>query len=299
MDSRIFSLFVPKLRPVKLLICALACLAVSYGQCPNENATNDGRCSFQASAFLGLAIDTFAAGEYGNYAYSGSTANSTSGARESSVVGFDFADRLKGWRDKTTGNFTRQLWVYGETMHGARSADINCSTNPNLPSCATTLASIVKPTNPGDSVLYLLRNASSLEGYLGFRYEFARLNDGGGAAGNPDGTPVNLYVKAQAGFLKVSGAPGSALDVDKIAVGAIATKGNYANSYLDVGFGRNDVFQYNRRRRTMIDGYLERAIPGNFGMSFFAQMLVDTDLGRGSDSFQTYIGVNMDLTKLF
>jgi hypothetical protein len=31
------------------------------------------------------------------------------------------------------------------------------------------------------------------------------------------------------------------------------------------------------------------------GLSAFAQMLVDTDLGRGSDAIQTYIGINYDL----
>ena len=110
----------------------------------------------------------------------------------------------------------------------------------------------------------------------------------------------NVYVKAQAGFLKVAGTPGSALDMHKVALGLIATKGNFTGSYLDVGYGRNDVFQFNRRHRGIVDAYLERKIPGaeDEGISFFAQMVVDTDLGRGSDSFQSYIGANIDVGKL-
>ncbi len=287
---------------VFLLICAGS--LATRADCNHETAGNDERCTLDAGAFLGLAIDTFAAGEYGNYVYSTGNAQSAGDVRESSVAGFDFGYRLRGWRvGPANDNYKRQLWVYGETIHGVRSADINCSTNKNLPTCTTSLSALGVPVNPGESVLYLIRNASSLEGYMGFRYEFAHLNDAGGldtgSATDVTGTPANLYIKAQAGFLKVSGVPGSALDMDKIAIGAIATKGNYTGSYLDVGFGRNDVFQFNRRRRAIVDAYLERKIPSKNKVSFFAQMVVDTDLGRGSDSFQTYVGVNLDLTSLF
>ena len=246
-------------------------------------------------------IDTFAAGEYENYVYSGSSAGATSGPREGSIAGVDFSYRLLASRVGERGeNFKKQLWVYGETIHGVSSVDINCSSNKNLPSCAQTLSGITTPANPGDSYLYILRNAGSLEGYLGFRYEFARLNDWGGL--DPDGTPATLYVKAQAGFLKVAGSPGSALDVDKIAAGIIATKGNFTGSYVEVGFGRNDAFQFNRRRRAIVDGYLQRKLPPIAGRGrdlCSVEMIVDTDLGRGSDSFQTCVGVNLDLGSLF
>lgn len=57
----------------------------------------------------------------------------------------------------------------------------------------------------------------------------------------------------------------------------------------------------NRRRRFKVDGYLSRKIAPstlNGAMSFFAQINVDTDLGPGADSIQSYIGFNFDLGKL-
>jgi hypothetical protein len=274
-----------------------ACFALgaAWADCPHEVGNHDERCSLDASAFLGLAVDTFAAGEYGNYVYPAHDASSASNATESSVFGFNFAFRVTGARDKAA-NYKRQLWIYGETIHGVRSADIDCATS-NLSSCQTGVSTIANPVSAGQNALYIVRNASSLEGYVGFRWEFVRLNQAG--ADDVGGTPVNVYLKAQAGFLKVAGSPGSALDMHKVALGLIATKGNFTDSHLDVGYGRNDVFQVNRRRRVVVDAYVQRKIPTLDSLSVFMQMVVDTDLGRGSDSFQTYIGANLDLGKLF
>jgi hypothetical protein len=261
--------------------------------CSTEIADNDDRCTMQASLYIGLAIDTFAAKSTQQYLY-GNLSDST-GKAERAVGGFDFAYRLRGWRE--SNNFKQQLWVYGETVHGVRSADVDCNANPDFPGCAKTLADLAKSS--ATNALYIIRNATSLEGYMGLRWEFLPLNNLAGATG----TPANLYLKAQAGFLKVSGQPDGALALHHIAVGAIATRGIYQDSYLEAGWGRSDLFQVNRRRRFKVDGYLSRMIAPsnktlNGALSFFAQINVDTDLGAGADSIQSYIGFNFDLGRV-
>ena len=76
----------------------------------------------------------------------------------------------------------------------------------------------------------------------------------------------------------------------------IITKGICQNSYLEAGYGRTDLFLTNKRSRKKIDGYGEVEL--GKGWSFFAQMLVDTDIGNGSDAVQSYIGFNYNLKKL-
>ena len=48
---------------------------------------------------------------------------------------------------------------------------------------------------------------------------------------------------------------------------------------------------------TLPGGVLLATVP--MGVSFFTQLFVDTDLGRGSDAIQTYIGFSFDLRHLF
>jgi hypothetical protein len=263
--------------------------------CDPTDATNDEklysdcRGVFDASFFLGLAIDTFAGAETLTYLNPGAAGKT----QERAIGGFVFQYRLLG--DKTPmvhDHFHPTLWVYGETVHGVRSVDINCTQNPNLPVCVQNLGTV---TNPGEQLYFILRNATSLEGYMGFRYEFKGLM-------RDSNSPANIYLKAQAGFLTVAGGSGSALDMHRLALGAIATKGRFENSYLEVGWGRSDTFATARRKRVKIAGYLEWKIPkitDVTGLSGFAQLLVDTDLGRGSDAIQSYIGINYDLDQLF
>ena len=96
---------------------------LAWGDCPHEAAPDDERCSLEAGMRLGLAIDTFVAD---------GTVYATSGPRERSVGGFDFEYRLFGWRDTNPAarnNYRREFWVYGVTLYGARSTDINCSSS--------------------------------------------------------------------------------------------------------------------------------------------------------------------------
>lgn len=289
-----------------------------------EDQYTDCRGVFFSDFYIGLAIDTFAGDDMLKYLNPGDSGK----IHERAIGGIDFEYRLLGEAKPVkpglaalSGDDTKKgdsapspqtgqpgantkgqgsevkwhpknLWIYGETMHGVRSADVDCTKNPKLPVCesAPTI-----PTNPGEQVYYILRNATSLEGHFGFRWEFLGLQQ-------KSWSPANLYLKGQAGFLSVAGAGTGALDLDHVALGAVATKGKYENSHLEVGYGRSDIFATARRKRVKVDGYLQRRFPDVTGwsaLSLFVQLFVDSDLGRGSDAIQSYVGLNFDLGKLF
>ena len=282
----------------------------------DEDKYTDCRGVFDSSFYIGLAIDTFAGDDMLKYLNPGDSGK----IHERAIGGIDFQYRLLGDRmpkprfrnvpgnsqqikagllcDPSKGEdceniawHPTNLWVYGETVHGVRSADVDCTKNKDLPVCGNNPLVIA---NPEQQFFYMLRNATSLEGFFGFRWEFLGLQQ-------RSSSPANLYLKGQAGFLSMAGTGSNALDVDHIALGAIATKGRYENSYLELGYGRSDMFATARRKRVKVDGYLQRSLKGIKGLSavsLFVQLLVDTDLGRGSDAIQSFVGLNFDLTKL-
>jgi hypothetical protein len=246
---------------------------------------DDCRQNFEASFFLGLGVDTFAGGEVRRYL----NPDDAAGPAERGVGGFNFAYRLARGANS-------QLWVYGETVHGVRSADIDCGKagNKEFFLCKGDLALADFKSRPDTDLLKIIRNASSLEGFAGVRYEFLTLNKGRRHT-------ANLYFKGQLGFLKVSSAPGDAVDMHHVGFGAIATREKFQGSYLEFGIGRNDlVLNHDAKKigawnRKKIDGYLSTKIAGP--VSFFAQMVVDSDFGPGSDSVQTYFGLEFDLAR--
>jgi hypothetical protein len=255
-----------------------------------QGERDDERENFEASFYSGLGIDTFAAGQFKRVLNRNDpSVNDITGRY---VGGFDFAYRLFG-DPRGNGKWQKgnqQLWVYGETVHGVRSADVNCKAENAPPVCDQFNVN----NNPTNSFVYILRNATSLEGHMGIRWEFATLNKNLLSS-------ARAYFKAQAGFLSVTDAGDDAFDMHHIALGVIATKGRFQNSYLEVGWGRTDLFLENKRRRFKVDGYLS----WDFGHKIFdwlrpfAQITVDSDLGRGSDSIQTYIGFDFNLKCLF
>ena len=254
--------------------------------CPTP--VSDCRSAFEASAYIGLGIDTFAAGETIKYL----NPNAPNGPKERLVGGLDFAYRLMGRPEveygKNRHSWPNQLWVYGETVHGVRSTDIDCTKNPTFLVCQTALA---LPTRAPDQILFTIRNASSLEGFGGFRYEFMSLQP-------RSDSRANLYFKAQAGFLTAVGAPSAAKALHHVALGALVTKGPYEGSYLEAGFGRNDLFAEKRLSRWKVDAFLSHELPRLKGLSFFAQITIDTDIGHGSDSIQSYLGFAYDIRRI-
>jgi hypothetical protein len=255
----------------------------------DERLYTDCRGVFDATFYIGLAIDTFAGDDTLSLLYRNPGAT---GPKERAVGGFDFAYRLFG--DKTpmvreANDSHRSLWVYGETVHGVRSADINCNKNPDLPVC---LKSLPPGADQATQIYYILRNATSLEGFMGLRYEFKELE-------RDSASPARLYLKAQAGFLSIAGASGGTYALHHLALGAIATKGRFQGSYLEAGWGRSDTFATLQHRRVKVDGYLQWTpkVTKSAGLSAFTQLFVDTSLGRRGNAIQTYVGINYDLDR--
>lgn len=248
----------------------------------------DCRDIVAATFYAGVGIDTFAAGELSRYL----NPEESGKKGERFIAGFDFGYRLFGLPSKKTLPWEPQIWVYGETVHGVRSADFDCDENPNLEVC--------KPfdlTSAGTRTLFILRNASSLEGFAGLRYEFLELQGKSPSA-------ANAYFKTQYGFLTVSGNAGDVVDLHQYAaLGAIVKKGKFMDSYLEVGFGRTDLFGFKSKDRWKVDAMLtwewEVPGPGKIVVYPFAQITVDADFGGGSDSVQSYIGLAFDVDKLF
>ena len=82
----------------------------------------DKRTAFIASVYLGEVIDTFAADEVLKYL----NPEDANERRFRTVGGVDFQYRLTGKADSG-----RQLWVFGETVHGVRSRDVDCKKENN------------------------------------------------------------------------------------------------------------------------------------------------------------------------
>lgn len=269
----------------------------------------DCRGSFEASFYVGGAVDTFAGTDTLNYLNPSDTGKTT--LRE--VAGFDFGYRLYGTRGRLTSNprvgFLEgsQLWVYGETVHGVRSKELECRTegdaagsDANLPACKKTPE--VGAPGTGE-LLAIIKGATSLEAFFGLRWEFAPVS---AVIQQSELDRARFYLKAQLGAIAVSGG-GDSSDMHHVGLGAIAISGPLEGSYLEVGYGRNDLMIKNHNGRWKLDGFLSvdyRAVPmletvlDDARIRPFAQLTVDADFGGGADSLQTYFGLDFTFGKV-
>ena len=271
--------------PFRLLLTLLVIIvpssALTADDCDQDSGQPDCRDVFEASFFLGLGIDNFAADDLKRYL----NADASSEIETRAVGGFDFAYRLTG--GPHAGRGMPQLWIYGETVHGVRSADVDCEANPDLEICRTLN---FDPMNPGEQLLAILRDASSLEAFAGLRYEFKTFQKKSNAA-------ANLYFNVQLGFLTVSGDDDDVVDHHHVGLGIVATKGTFVGSHVEAGFGKTDLFQAKPEDRWKIDGLLSWPFPGTDRIRFFSQLVVDSDFGNGADSVQTYVGMDFELSE--
>jgi hypothetical protein len=240
----------------------------------------DDETPFDASVFFGGVVDTFAPDKVGNYQNPGA-----GGQKTQEIFGVDFDYRALGRSDSRV-----QFWINGETTHGVRSADIDC--NPPDPNDKPPVCG--KDLKPGDfpaRARYILEHATSLEAYISPRLEFHTLQGG-------TDSPANLYITSRIGFLALKDAPDVYSSVH-FAFGLLANAGNFAGSYVEAGWGKNELFT-KRWNRLKVDGVLSFGmdrIPGlsNLGR-FFVQMMIDNDLkDEGPDSVRTYFGIDIDL----
>ena len=250
------------------------------GTCAAAADTSDDS-PFDASAFFGEVVDNFAPDRVGGY----KNPEAGSAQKLQSIFGIDFDYRALGRADSRV-----QFWINGETMHGVRTADINCKPeNPDdtPPVCAKT------STYP-ERARYILENATSLEAFVSPRVEFHTLQSG-------TESPANLYVTLRLGFIALKEAP-SVFTSYHAALGLVANEGNFAGSYFEAGWGKNELFS-NKWDRLKIDGLLSFSLEnltwfGDAGR-FFIEMMVDNDRKDGPDSVRTFFGVDVDVRKAF
>jgi len=225
----------------------------------------DERCSTGVWLYTGMVVDSFAAKVLNDYF----NPNDSNDLKTSFIAGID-VEQYVG----------RNTWLYLETVNGVRSVDVNCRDNPRVEVCEG------RDTN--QQFLFILRNARALEAFVGARYEFPRGNNNG-----------RFYLKTQAGFLDVAGAGTDIIDNHTfLAAGYLSADDRFEDSYVEVGFGKSDIFDSYENRRFKFDGYLTSPLAGSNTTSWFLQMTVDSDFRSGPDSIQIYFGVDFDLRQL-
>jgi hypothetical protein len=234
--------------------------------------------------FIGFGVDTFSGSEVLTYLNPEDSGDSNT--RETMGVSFQYP---LFERDQD-GEYKFGVSLYGQTLHGVRSTEINCTynqpllLNPTCPSASTT------PT-PNQTAIYILRSASSLEGIVGLRFEFFRLPNGNAA----------LYFSKQAGFVAVEDDDDDAADVHHVAIGARVREGRFRNSFIEFGEGRNDLFSQNAGDRKKLNARIvARLVKDDTGGPFkdlmtrgffFAHITADVDGHDGGDAVQSFIGL--------
>jgi hypothetical protein len=109
---------------------------------------------FESSGYLGWAFDNFAPA-------TGSLPSSTPGSHTRMLAGVDAQYRIAGDRGDAF-----QIWLSTFTLHGVRSADVDC-TNP--------AAAALCGTDQGKKFIAIFQNATSLEAHFDLRVELATL----------------------------------------------------------------------------------------------------------------------------
>jgi len=247
------------------------------GQCV-ALAEVDEESAFDASVFLGTVVDNFAPDKVANYR------NPEVGSKLKTqwITGFDFDYRLYGGSDDRV-----RVWINGETMHGVRTADVDCNPPDDVkpPVCDTN-------TPFPDRARFILENASSLEAFVTPRVEFLKLQ-------RDSDSPAWLYATANIGFIALKDAP-NVFRTMHVGLGLLADEGNFAGSFVEGGRGKNELFA-TRWNRLKIDGLLsfslERLPLVRDNGRLFVEMTVDNDLHDGPDSIRTFFGVDIDLKK--
>ena len=261
-----------------------ACLTLLL---PDVARAGDEREPLDAHLYVGDSVSSFSASEVKRFENPGDTNE----VRQGFVAGLDFDYRLKRWSD------ARNLWIYGETVHGLRSVEVDCQKNPDAAPCVSGGLS-------GTSALFVIRNSRSLEAYLGFQLDLAGVNRDTDHEGR-------IFFRAQGGFMTVAHSGADFVDNHFAGLGVALVTGKFRGSYLDAGWGRTDLYLIHRDDRLKIDGYLtwdlERTKASGSPKSprrsrrwlkGFAEFYVDTDVGRGSDTALVYFGVELDVDDL-
>jgi hypothetical protein len=260
-------------------------------------APDDQRDGLWASFYAGTAIDTFApeiVGGY-DYDYANPAAGGTS-VMQRMIGGIDFDFRTIG-----SASNDRQLWIAGQTMYGVRSGEVDCTDLDRRPAVCTSIQDDIKNQgiNLADKFIYALEHATSFEAYVSPRLELWTLQRG-------TMFPAKLYVGARLGVLMLDDSTHDAYESFHFGGGILAHAGPFDGSYIEVGFGRSDMFftppDHTKWRRWKIDGLF--SVPafgkGDKRPRVFLQLFSDFDpRDVAADSIQTFFGIDVPLSELF
>jgi len=249
------------------------------GICDAEEDASIGEQNFVAAAYFANLIDTFAPDSIGDYQ------NPDAGGRKTrQTFGVFFDGRLAG-----SGDDGVQFWVYAETLYGVRSADIDCSSadpdsRPGV--CSKDLGAKAK---------YILEHATSLEAFINPRLELVTLQ-------KESESPIRLYVTGRLGFIALTQSP-TVFKTYQIGGGVLLGGGPFQGSYIDLGWGGNELFSDSKWDRMMVDGTLVFSLQRLLrteAVGWYIQMRVDNDIrGNGADAIQTLYGLTVDVGNVF
>ena len=248
----------------------------------------DDEPSFDATGYFGWAYDQFAPDKLGNYKEDAATIS-----HNRSLFGVDFDYRVFG-----RSNDRVKVWLAGQTLHGVRSADIDC-TGSNRDKLA-----ICKDAPNLERAKAILEGATSVEAYIAPRIELFTLQRRRAPAGDAS-IAARFYVTYRAGFIALVGAPDFYRN-DHVGMGLMLDDSVFEGTTLEVGIGNNELLwpgkRLNRLKVSAILSVSLDAIPllRDKGR-FFVEMFLDTDprdRGQRPDSMQTFIGFDFDFRKL-
>ena len=292
----------PIFLPILAMICFCMMPIATEAQTPARskpkcNDIHPGEAHYEAdcredvdvSVFTGFALDTFAAADLKKYL----NPQASGDVQEQLIAGFDFAWRLteKGPKDKKKASkWHPQVWLYGETVHGVRSGDVDCEKNENAEVCRTLDFKAPTDSNSVVPAIAIFRKSTSFEGFFGLRAELLQFHRDSEIAAS------RLYVKGQLGFLTVANNGGDVVDMHHVGVGVIMSRGPFQNSYVEIGYGKNDIFS-DGVKRYKFDALL--SMNTGKAISPFAQIVVDADLGNRPDSIRSFFGFDIDVRELF
>ena len=99
----------------------------------------------------------------------------------------------------------------------------------------------------GDRVRFILENATSVEAFATPRVEFFKVQ-------RDSDSSAWLYATASIGFIALKEAP-SVFRTTHVGLGLLADEGNFAGSFFEVGWGKNELFA-TKWNRLKVDGLL-------------------------------------------
>ena len=257
----------------------------SDGEEANKEAgkeANDQPQCLEVYPYLGFVVDNFAASA--TQSYFNQQESGDSKTRETWGFWFQYplgrTDNLKGKNCDTPADSGEMpaIWLYGQTAHGVRSAEVDC-TNSTDGFCSDSTT---------EKSLGILRNATSLESVLGLRWESTPFQNSNAVS----------YLKLQAGFVAVQDDIDDVAEISHVGVGWRIRSGQYRNSFIEIGVGKNDLFLERNTDRIKVNARLvkEGLLSGLFNIGGskakgFVHLSVDVDGHSGPDTIQTYLGL--------